>query len=64
MAAAELRIPASAVGTCQDLPEALALAAGGMIRCRVGAQPLSEANQALELLRSGLPSGRIVLVSP
>ena len=62
MAAAEVRIQASAVGTRQDLREVLALAATGKIRCRVGTRPLSEANQALEQLRNGQVSGRIVLV--
>ena len=64
MAAAEVRIQASAVGTRQDLREVLALAATGKIRCRVGTRPLSEANQALEQLRNGQVSGRIVLVIP
>ncbi len=62
MAAGEVRIQASAVGTRQDVREVLALAAAGKIRCRVGTRPLSEANQALDLLRSGQVSGRIVLV--
>jgi propanol-preferring alcohol dehydrogenase len=64
MAAAEVRIQASAVGTRQDLRDVLALAAAGKIRCRVGTRPLSEANQALDQLRSGQVSGRIVLVIP
>ena len=64
MAAAEVRIQASAVGTRQDLRDVLALAAAGKIRCRVGTRPLSDANQALDLLRSGQVSGRVVLVIP
>src|SRR5258708_7407112 len=64
MAAAEVRIQASAVGTRQDLREVLALAAAGRIRCRVGTRSLSEANQALDQLRSGQVSGRLVLVMP
>lgn len=64
MASGEVRIQASAVGTRQDVREVLALAAAGKIRCRVGTRPLSEANQALDLLRSGQVSGRIVLVNP
>ena len=64
MAAAEARIQASAVGTRQDLRDVLALAVAGKIRCRVGTRPLSEANQALDQLRSGQVSGRIVLVAP
>jgi len=63
MSATEIRIQASAVGTRQDLREVLALAAAGKIRCRVGTRPLSEANQALDQLRSGQVSGRIVLVA-
>ena len=64
MAAAEVRIQASAVGTRQDLREVLALAATGKIRCRVDTRPLCEANQALDLLRKGQVSGRLVLVMP
>jgi propanol-preferring alcohol dehydrogenase len=64
MAAAEIRIQASAVGTRQDLREVLALASAGKIRCRVSTRPLSEAHQALEQLRSGQVSGRVVLVMP
>jgi alcohol dehydrogenase, propanol-preferring len=64
MAAAEIRIQASAVGTRQDVREVLALAAAGKIRCRVGTRPLSEANEALDQLRNGQVSGRIVLVIP
>ena len=64
MAAAEVRIQASAVGTRQDLRDVLRLAAAGGIRCKVGTRPLSEANQALDQLRSGQVSGRIVLVIP
>ncbi len=64
MAAAEVRIQASAVGTRQDLREVLAIAAAGKIRCRVGTRSLSEANEALDQLRSGQVSGRIVLVMP
>ena len=64
MAAAEVRIQASAVGTRQDLRDVLALAAAGKIRCRVGTRPLNEVNQALDQLRSGQVSGRIVLAIP
>jgi propanol-preferring alcohol dehydrogenase len=64
MAAAEIRIQASAVGTREDVREVLALAAAGKIRCRVGTRPLSEANEAFEQLRGGQVSGRLVLVIP
>jgi propanol-preferring alcohol dehydrogenase len=61
MAAKEVRIHASSVGTRQDLREVLAMAAAGKIRCHVVARPLSQANEALDLLRRGQVSGRIVL---
>jgi propanol-preferring alcohol dehydrogenase len=64
MAATEIRVQASAVGTREDVREVLELAAAGKIRCRVGTRPLSEANEALEQLRSGQVSGRLVLVIP
>ena len=64
MAAAEICIQASAVGTREDVREVLALAAPGKIRCLVSARPLSDANKVLEQLRSGQVSGRIVLAIP
>jgi len=39
----------------------LAMAAVGKIRCHVVKRPLTEANEALDLLRRGEVSGRIVL---
>ncbi len=61
MAAKEVRIRASAVGTRQDLREVLAMASKGKIRCRVAARPLSDANQVMDELRHGRISGRMVL---
>jgi len=61
MAAGEVRIRASAVGTRQDLREVLAMAAAGKIRCQVAARPLAQANDVLEELRRGRISGRTVL---
>jgi len=61
MAAGEIRIHASTVGTRQDLREVLAMAAAGKVRCQVVASPLAQANEALDQLRSGRVSGRIVL---
>jgi propanol-preferring alcohol dehydrogenase len=61
MAAAEVRIQASAVGTRQDLREILAMAAEGKVRCQVATRPLAQANMVLEQLRRGQISGRIVL---
>ena len=61
MSAGEIRIRASAVGTRQDLREVLAMAAAGKVRCQVLARPLAQANEALDLLRKGQVTGRIVL---
>jgi propanol-preferring alcohol dehydrogenase len=61
MAGLEVRIQASAVGTREDLREVLALAAEGKIACQVTERPLSQANEALEQLRRGQVSGRVVL---
>lgn len=62
MAAGEIRIQASAVGTRQDLQEVLALAASGKLHCQVASRPLAEVNQVLDDLRRGQVSGRIVLI--
>jgi propanol-preferring alcohol dehydrogenase len=61
MAAGEIRIQASTVGTRQDLREVLAMAAAGKVRCQVASRPLAEANEALNELRRGQVSGRLVL---
>jgi alcohol dehydrogenase, propanol-preferring len=61
MAAGEIRIRASTVGTRQDLREVLNMAAAGKVRCQVVARPLTQANEALDQLRKGQVSGRIVL---
>jgi len=62
MAAKEVRIRASAVGTRQDLREVLAMAAAGKVRSQVATRSLDGANDALEELRRGLVKGRTVLV--
>ena len=61
MAASEVRIQASSVGTRQDVRELLAMAAAGKVRCQVTARPLAEVNQVLDQLRHGQVAGRIVL---
>ena len=61
MAAREVHIQAIAVGTRQELGEVLAMAAAGKVRCQVATEPLSNVNQALERLRRGQVTGRIVL---
>jgi alcohol dehydrogenase, propanol-preferring len=61
MAASEVRIRASSVGTRQDLREVLAMAAAGKIRSQVTPRPLAQANEVLSELRRGAISGRVVL---
>ena len=61
MAAREVRIQASAVGTREDLREVLALAAQGKVRCEVAARPLSQVNEVLDQMRRGEISGRIAV---
>jgi alcohol dehydrogenase, propanol-preferring len=62
MAATEVRIQASSVGTREDLREVLAMGAAGEVRCQTATRPLAQINEALEQLRQGQVSGRIVLV--
>ncbi len=61
MAAGEVRIQASAVGTREDLREVLAMAAAGKVHCRVAKRPLEQVNEVLDQLRRGQISGRVVL---
>ncbi len=61
MAASEIRIQASSVGTREDLRRVLAMAAAGKLRCQVASRPLAQANEVLAELRKGTVSGRIVL---
>jgi len=64
MAAGEVRIRASAVGTRQDLRAVLALAELDKVRCRITARPWAEVNGALEDLQHGQVLGRVVLTIP
>lgn len=61
MAATEVRIQASSVGTRQDMREVLAMAAAGKVRCQVTTRPLAQVNEVLSELRAGSVQGRIVL---
>jgi alcohol dehydrogenase, propanol-preferring len=61
MAAGEIRIRASAVGTRQDVRELLAMASAGKIRCQTASRPLDEVNFVLDELRRGSISGRVIL---
>jgi propanol-preferring alcohol dehydrogenase len=61
MAAGEVNIKASAVGTRKDLEQVLALAAQGKLHCQVATRPLDQANAVFDEMRGGKISGRIVL---
>jgi propanol-preferring alcohol dehydrogenase len=61
MAAGEIQIKASAVGTREDLREILAMGAAGTVHCQVSTRPLAETNQVLGQLSRGEISGRVVL---
>jgi alcohol dehydrogenase, propanol-preferring len=61
MAAREVRMHASAVGTRQDVLEILAMATTGKVRCQTSSFPLAQANEVLDQLRRGTVTGRIVL---
>jgi len=61
MAALEVRIQASSVGTRQDLHDVLAMASAGKVHCHVTTRPLEESNAVLSELRAGSVQGRIVL---
>jgi propanol-preferring alcohol dehydrogenase len=61
LAAGEIQIKASAVGTREDLREILAMAAAGAVHCQVSPRPLAEANEVLGQLSRGEISGRVVL---
>jgi alcohol dehydrogenase, propanol-preferring len=62
MAALEVHIQASSVGTREDLREVLAMGAAGKVRCQTVTRPLEQINELLQQLRRGQISGRIVLV--
>ena len=61
MAAGEIQIKASAVGTREDLREVLAMGAAGKVHCQVTARPLADVQAVLGELSRGEVSGRIVL---
>ena len=61
MAAGEIHIKASAVGTREDLGEVLAMGAAGTVHCQVTTRPLDAVQEVLGELKRGEISGRAVL---
>jgi alcohol dehydrogenase, propanol-preferring len=61
MAAGEIQIKASSVGTREDLREVLAMGAAGIVHCQVTARPLADVREVLGQLSRGEVSGRVVL---
>jgi propanol-preferring alcohol dehydrogenase len=61
MAAGEIQIKASAVGTREDLREVLAMGAAGKIHCQVTSRPLADVQEVLTQLSRGEVAGRVVL---
>jgi alcohol dehydrogenase, propanol-preferring len=61
MAASEIHIKASSVGTREDLREILAMAAAGTVHCQVTIRALAEVCQVLEEFSRGQICGRVVL---
>jgi propanol-preferring alcohol dehydrogenase len=61
MAAGEIQIKASAVGTREDLREILAMGAAGTVHCQVTTRPFAEVQEVLGQLSRGELSGRAVL---
>ncbi len=61
MAAGEIHIQASSVGTREDLREVLAMGAAGTVHCQVSTRPLAEVQDVLGELSRGEVSGRVVL---
>jgi propanol-preferring alcohol dehydrogenase len=61
MAAGEIRVQASAVGTRQDLEGVLAMAAAGKLHCQVSIRRMDEINTIFDEMKAGKISGRVVL---
>ncbi|MGH9827813.1 MAG: alcohol dehydrogenase catalytic domain-containing protein, partial [Blastocatellia bacterium] len=61
MAATEVHIMASSVGTRKDLKEVLDIAAAGRLKCRVETRPLEKINEAFDDMRHGRLTGRVVV---
>jgi propanol-preferring alcohol dehydrogenase len=61
MAATEIKIIASSVGTREDLRQVLDLAASGKLRCTTETRRLDQINAVFEDMRNGRITGRVVV---
>jgi len=61
MAAGEVRVQASAVGTRKDLEEVLAMAFAGKLHCQISTRRLEEINTIFDEMKAGKIAGRVVL---
>ncbi|MFZ0416998.1 MAG: zinc-dependent alcohol dehydrogenase [Candidatus Sulfotelmatobacter sp.] len=61
MAAGEIQIKASAVGTREDLREVLAMGAAGTVRCQLTTRRLADVGEVFGQLSRGEVTGRVVL---
>jgi propanol-preferring alcohol dehydrogenase len=61
MAASEIQVKASSVGTREDLREILAMGDAGTVHCQVTTRRLAEIGQVLDELSRGQIYGRVVL---
>ena len=61
MAATEVKIIASSVGTREDLRQVLEMAASGQLHCRAEIRRLDQVNAVFEDMQKGRITGRIVL---
>jgi propanol-preferring alcohol dehydrogenase len=57
----ELSVRGSNVGTRQDLNEAVAFAANGLVKATIRTAPLEDINAVLDEMRKGKIVGRVVL---
>jgi propanol-preferring alcohol dehydrogenase len=61
IAASEIKIIGSAVGTRRDLREVIELAAAGHIQCNIESQPLENINHVFDRMKEGKIPGRVVI---
>lgn len=61
IAATEIKIIGSAVGTRGDLRDIIELAAAGKVKCLVESQPLDHINHVFDRMKEGKINGRVVI---